>query len=103
MTNSYVLLQVYLMTFHMLLLQALECATMMVTSLCNQNRRTLDLIAAKCFFYFMRAHEIAGRSVTHCAFYCSYFSPTFLLFTTLCRLADCRGTLHSCLRTATLR
>jgi len=51
----------------------------MVTSLCNQNRRTLDLIAAKCFFYFMRAHEIAGR------------------------LADCRGTLHSCLRTATLR
>merc|ERR1712037_835051 len=41
--------------------EALECATQIVTKLQNQNRRTLDLISAKCFFYYMRAHEMAGE------------------------------------------
>merc|ERR1711970_453621 len=59
--------------------EALECATQIVTKLQNQNRRTLDLISAKCFFYYMRAHEMVGQ------------------------LADSRSMLHSRLRTATLR
>jgi len=59
--------------------EALECATMIVTKLQGQNRRTLDLVSAKCFFYYMRAHEMEGK------------------------LAECRATLHTCLRTATLR
>jgi len=59
--------------------EALECATQIVTKLCGQNRRTLDLISAKCFFYFMRAYEMMGK------------------------LAECRPMLHNCLRTATLR
>merc|ERR1719435_850882 len=45
----------------------------------SQNRRTLDLISAKCLFYYMRAHEMVGQ------------------------LADSRSMLHSRLRTATLR
>jgi 26S proteasome regulatory subunit N3 len=40
--------------------EALQCATEIVTKLCGQNRRTLDLISAKCFFYFMRAHEMVS-------------------------------------------
>jgi len=59
--------------------EALDCATQIVGKLCNQNRRTLDIISAKCFFYYMRAHEMMGR------------------------LAESRPTLHGCLRTATLR
>jgi len=59
--------------------KAMECATQMMTKLSNANRRTLDLISARCFFYYLRAHEMAGK------------------------LAECRGKLHTALRTATLR
>ncbi len=27
----------------------------------NQNRRTLDVIAAKCYFYFARVYELNGK------------------------------------------
>jgi len=66
--------------------EALECATLIVTKLQNQNRRTLDLISAKCFFYYMRAHEMAGEQLKQSQL-----------------VASCRATLHACLRTATLR
>jgi len=59
--------------------EAVECAKQIMAKLENQNRRTLDLISAKCYFYFMRAHEMVGQ------------------------LADSRSMLHSRLRTATLR
>lgn len=59
--------------------EAVECAKQIMTKLESQNRRTLDLISAKCFFYYMRAHEMVGQ------------------------LADSRTMLHSRLRTATLR
>ena len=44
-----------------------------------QNRRSLDHIAARCYYYYMRAHEKAGD------------------------LHKIRGLLHSRLRTAALR
>ena len=58
---------------------ALTCAKQIVAKLEGQNRRTLDLISAKCYFYYMRAHEMVGE------------------------LAESRSMLHSRLRTATLR
>ena len=57
-----------------------------MTKLQNQNRRTLDLISAKCSFYYMRAHEMAGEQLGQEQL-----------------VASCRATLHACLRTATLR
>jgi 26S proteasome regulatory subunit N3 len=27
----------------------------------NQNRRSLDVIAAKCYFYYTRVHELNGK------------------------------------------
>jgi len=59
--------------------KVVPCAAQIVAQLANQNRRTLDLISAKCFFYLMRSHEMVGS------------------------MADSRSTLHNCLRTATLR
>jgi len=59
--------------------EAVQCANQIVSKLEGQNRRTLDQISAKCYFYFMRAHEMVGQ------------------------LAEVRTVLHSRLRTATLR
>jgi len=59
--------------------EALACSSHIVAKLQNQNRRTLDLISAKCFFYYTRSHEMVDQ------------------------LAECRTTLHNLLRTATLR
>merc|ERR1711874_707570 len=59
--------------------EAKECSEKIFTKLESQNRRTLDQISAKCYFYFSRAHEMVGQ------------------------LADSRSMLHSRLRTATLR
>merc|ERR1719431_2539030 len=58
--------------------EAVECAKQIMTKLESQNRRTLDLISAKCFFYYMRAHEMAGEQLK-------------------------QSQLVACLRTATLR
>ena len=66
--------------------EALECTTQIVTKFQNWNRRTLDLISAKCFFYYMRGHEMDGEQP----------GQEHLV-------ATCRATLHACLRTATLR
>ena len=39
----------------------MKCATKIFTKLETQNRRTLDQISAKCYFYYSRAHEIVGK------------------------------------------
>lgn len=59
--------------------EALHCANMLMAKIDSQNRRTLDVISSKCYFYYTRCYEILGK------------------------LADCRGALHARLRTATLR
>jgi 26S proteasome regulatory subunit N3 len=45
----------------------------------SHNRRTLDVVSAKCYFYYTRCYEVLGR------------------------LDECRTPLHARLRTATLR
>lgn len=59
--------------------QALVLSEKMMEKISNQNRRSLDVIAAKCFFYYGRINELSGR------------------------LDQIRFTLHSRLRTAILR
>lgn len=59
--------------------EAQRCCQNLMTKLTNQNRRTIDLIAAKCFFYYSRVAELTNK------------------------LDTIRGFLHARLRTATLR
>jgi len=59
--------------------KALELSEKMMDKIVNQNRRSLDVIAAKCFFYYGRINELTGR------------------------LDKIRFILHSRLRTAILR
>jgi len=59
--------------------QAVKCANQIFGKLETQNRRTLDQISAKCYFYYSRAQEMVGQ------------------------LASVRSSLHARLRTATLR
>nr|XP_003705277.1 PREDICTED: probable 26S proteasome non-ATPase regulatory subunit 3 [Megachile rotundata]XP_012145131.1 PREDICTED: probable 26S proteasome non-ATPase regulatory subunit 3 [Megachile rotundata] len=59
--------------------EAVQCSETLLQKIIAQNRRTIDLIAAKCYFYYSRAYELVGR------------------------LNKIRGLLHLRLRTATLR
>jgi len=59
--------------------QAVKCAQGIFVKLENQNRRTLDQISAKCYFYYSRAFEVVNE------------------------LDTIRAALHARLRTATLR
>jgi len=59
--------------------KAVECSELLMNKLAGLNRRTLDLLSAKCFFYYSRSYELTGR------------------------LEDIRRFLHGRLRTATLR
>ncbi|GAB6031950.1 26S proteasome non-ATPase regulatory subunit, variant 2 [Chamberlinius hualienensis] len=58
---------------------AVKCSDLLMQKLNLQNRRTLDLLAAKCYFYHSRSYELTGQ------------------------LGNIRSFLHSRLRTATLR
>lgn len=58
---------------------AVQCSGLLMQKVTAQNRRILDLIAAKCYFYHCRSYELTDR------------------------LEKIRGFLHSRLRTATLR
>ncbi|XP_014253269.1 probable 26S proteasome non-ATPase regulatory subunit 3 isoform X2 [Cimex lectularius] len=58
---------------------AVKCSDQLMAKIVAQNRRTIDLIAAKCYFYHSRSYELTNR------------------------LDSIRGFLHSRLRTATLR
>jgi len=59
--------------------EAVKCAQGIFVKLENQNRRTLDQISAKCYFYYSRAFEVVNE------------------------LDTIRAALHARLRTATLR
>jgi len=59
--------------------KATQCSDELINKIVSQNRRSLDLIAAKCYFYHSRVAELTNR------------------------LADIRNFLHARLRTATLR
>ncbi|XP_033215985.1 probable 26S proteasome non-ATPase regulatory subunit 3 [Belonocnema kinseyi] len=59
--------------------EAVQCSETLVQKIVAQNRRTMDLIAAKCYFYHSRAYELTNQ------------------------LEKIRSFLHLRLRTATLR
>ncbi|KAB0800634.1 hypothetical protein PPYR_06374 [Photinus pyralis] len=59
--------------------EATRCSQALMTKITGQNRRTLDWIAAKCYFYHSRVAELTNK------------------------LESIRGFLHARLRTATLR
>ena len=43
------------------LLQVIECSNALVAKVDGQNRRSLDAIGAKCYFYYARAYELTDR------------------------------------------
>lgn len=59
--------------------QAKQCSDALVEKVVVENRRTLDGLSAKCYFYHSRVYELCGQ------------------------LSQLRGFLHVRLRTATLR
>uniref|UniRef100_T1IVT3 PCI domain-containing protein n=1 Tax=Strigamia maritima TaxID=126957 RepID=T1IVT3_STRMM len=59
--------------------QSVRCSDALIVKLQNYNRRTIDLLAAKCYFYYSRSYEQVNQ------------------------LSKIRSFLHSQLRTATLR
>ncbi|XP_076309729.1 regulatory particle non-ATPase 3 isoform X2 [Tachypleus tridentatus] len=59
--------------------QAVKCSNLLMQKVQGNNRRSLDLLASKCYFYHSRCYELADH------------------------LKDIRSFLHSRLRTATLR
>ncbi|KAH7951888.1 hypothetical protein HPB52_014840 [Rhipicephalus sanguineus] len=59
--------------------RAVQCSDQLMLKIQAQNRRTLDLLASKCYFYHSRCYELVDR------------------------MSDIRSFLHSRLRTATLR
>jgi len=40
---------------------AVECANSLMDKVSSHNRRTLDMLAAKCYFYYARAYELTDR------------------------------------------
>jgi len=59
--------------------RAVECSELLMKKLASTNRRTLDMLSAKAYFYYSRSYELTGR------------------------LESIRRELHARLRTATLR
>ena len=66
--------------------EAFECTTQIVTKFQNWNRRTLDLISSKCFFYYMRAQELDGEQPcqVHLVATCRATLHGFTLFSLAC-------------------
>ena len=56
--NIFVLVNV---SHYVLLLQAVKCSDSLMSKVTSHNRRTLDMLAAKCYFYHSRAYEITGQ------------------------------------------
>jgi len=38
-----------------------ECANTLMDKVAAQNRRTLDLLAAKCYYYYSRSYEVTDQ------------------------------------------
>jgi len=57
--------------FHLLILlhlidleryeQAIKCSDQLMKKITSQNRRTLDLLASKCYFYHLRCYELTNK------------------------------------------
>jgi len=49
---------------------------MLMDKVAAQNRRTLDLLAAKCYYYYCRSYEVTNQldQVRRCCFIHSCFS-----------------------------
>lgn len=41
--------------------QAVKCANALMDKVTSYNRRTLDMLAAKCYFYYSRAYELTKQ------------------------------------------
>ncbi|CAG5115490.1 unnamed protein product [Candidula unifasciata] len=41
--------------------RAVECSELLMKKLTVQNRRTMDMLSAKCYFYYSRAYELTNR------------------------------------------
>ena len=39
----------------------MECANALMDKVAAQNRRTLDLLAAKCYYYYSRSYEVTDQ------------------------------------------
>lgn len=59
--------------------EAVKCSKVLMDQVCSHNRRSLDMLAARCYFYHARAHELTNT------------------------LQDLRPFFHARLRTCTLR
>lgn len=44
-----------------ILFQAVECSELLMKKLTVQNRRTMDMLSAKCYFYYSRSYELTNR------------------------------------------
>ena len=44
--------------------KAIQLANKLVNKLVNENRRSLDALAAKCYFYYSRIYELVGQLET---------------------------------------
>ena len=40
--------------------ESVQCSDNLMAKITGQNRRTLDLLAARCYFYHARTYELAG-------------------------------------------
>ena len=49
----------HILLFHFL--QAVQCSELLMQRSLGHNRRTLDPLLAKCYFYHSRAYELVGR------------------------------------------
>lgn len=55
-------MQIFILAyFFTLKLKALDLAEKMMEKIINQNRRSLDIIAAKSYFYYARIYELTGK------------------------------------------
>jgi len=52
---------VMIVCFHIVECQAVECANALMDKVATQNRRTLDLLAAKCYYYYSRSYEVTEQ------------------------------------------
>ena len=41
--------------------EGVKCSDQLMQKIIAQNRRTLDLLAARCYFYHSRTYELAGK------------------------------------------
>lgn len=98
----HLLILVFLLDGNRLDERTVECANELMQKLVAQNRRSLDHIAARCYFYYTRYNQ------GHCFSFKDFRPFTHYWHRRRCfekrgEIGGIRGLLHSRLRTATLR